>query len=68
MMHEGTIREVMETWPLQIVLESPQGLVSVTLTEDVVVRRSDGSVGGVELLRPGRHARVDPREVIVSVP
>jgi hypothetical protein len=55
----------METWPLQLVLERPQGPIPVTLSEDVVVRRADGSAGDVGLLRPGCRVRIDGAEVVL---
>jgi hypothetical protein len=63
MPQEGVIREVMETWPLQLVLEGPQGTRAVALPENVTVRKADGAVGDVRLLRPGRRVRIGGSEV-----
>jgi hypothetical protein len=60
---EGTIREVMETWPLQLVVEGPQGRVAVTLPEHLAVRERDGRAGEVRSLRPGRRIRIEGSEL-----
>lgn len=65
MAQEGRIREVMETWPLQLVVEGPQGTIVVTLADRPIVRGADGSVRDVGQLRPGRRIRIDGSEVHV---
>lgn len=60
---EGIIREVMETWPLQLVLEGPSGPIAVTLDAAPVVREADGRPADLRRLRPGQRIRVDGREI-----
>lgn len=52
-----TILRIMETWPLQLVLQTPSGNVQVMLAENVRIKR-----GGVLIdpgkLRPGQHVSV----------
>lgn len=43
-----TILRIMETWPLQLVLQTPTGNVQVMLAENVRIRR------GGELIDPGQ--------------
>jgi hypothetical protein len=62
---EGTILEIMETWPLQLVISGSQGRIHVALREDTEVRRSDGTSGGVRLLRPGARVRIDGNTVVL---
>ena len=47
MVHEGVIVAVMETWPLQLTLDSDHGQYQVMLSENPVVRRADGSPGDI---------------------
>lgn len=56
-MLEGTILEVMESWPLQLLLESGASRYSVGLTEATVVMRRGQPVGAGELL-PGLFVRI----------
>lgn len=62
---EGTIIEVMETWPLQLVISNSQGRVHVALREDTEVRKTDGTVGEVRSLRPGARIRLEGNVVVV---
>lgn len=62
---EGTILEVMETWPLQLIISSAQGRVHVALREDTEVRKSDGTSGEMRLLRPGARVRVEGKVVVL---
>ena len=64
-MNEGVIAEVMETWPLQLVLSGSHGKQEVMLSETPVVRRADGSPGDVALLRPGQYVQVEGDVVTV---
>ena len=62
---EGTILEVLETWPLQLVISGSQGRVHVALREDTEVRKSDGTRGEVRLLRPGARVRFEGNVVVL---
>jgi hypothetical protein len=62
---EGTILEVMETWPLQLVISSLQGRVHVALREDLTVQKTDGASVDVKSLRPGVRVRVEGGSVVL---
>lgn len=64
MPEEGTILEVMETWPLQLVIAGAQGRVHVPLREDAELRNPDGSQGEMGSLRPGMRVRIDGKVVV----
>ena len=66
MVHEGVIAAVMETWPLQLTLKSDDGQHQVMLSENLVVRRADGSTGDIGILRPGEYVRIDGDVVTVG--
>jgi hypothetical protein len=55
---EGTIEEVMETWPLQLTLASDQGRFHVLLRPETAIRKNDVGVGASELRR-GEAVRVE---------
>lgn len=63
---EGVIVEVMETWPLQLALQTADGLHHVSLTEGSVVRRADGSPSDLGSLRQGEYVRIDGDDVTVG--
>ena len=62
------IAAVMETWPLQLTLESDHGPHQIMLSETPVVRRADGSPGDIRLLRLGEYVRIDGDVVTVGRP
>jgi hypothetical protein len=49
MIIEGAVVHVRETWPLQLVVQSPQGRYDVTLMEETQVIRNDRHVSPGEL-------------------
>jgi len=52
----------MESWPLQLVLQTPAGYEHVVLTENVCIRRAEALVDpGV--LQPGQRIRVLTRTI-----
>lgn len=62
---EGMVVELMETWPLQLVVVNQQGRFHVALREDTHVRREDGVSGDIHSLRPGVRVRLEGNLVVV---
>ena len=58
MVIEGTIIGVMETWPLQLSVDTREGTWQVALAETTVVT-SGGRPVDLSKLLPGRRVRVD---------
>jgi hypothetical protein len=54
---EGKIRHVMESWPLQLVVDTPAGRLDVSLSEDTAVIKEGLSIGPNEL-SPGKSVRL----------
>lgn len=63
---EGTIVQVMETWPLQLVISSPQGNVHISMREDTDVRMSGGTPGNLRMLQPGRRVRIEGNIIVLE--
>lgn len=58
MVIEGIIAEVMETWPLQLFVETDEGSYHVALAESTAVITKGQPVGPEQLL-PGLNIRVE---------
>jgi len=54
---EATIVNIMESWPLQLALQTPTGLEHVTLAEDARIQHAGASVDP-GALHPGQRVRV----------
>jgi hypothetical protein len=54
---EATILRIMESWPLQLALQTPAGIEHVMLTESATIRHS-GILTDPGALRPGLSIRV----------
>jgi hypothetical protein len=52
MVIKGKVSHVLETWPLQLVVQTEQGRYDITLSEDTRVVRNQAQVSPGEL-RPG---------------
>jgi hypothetical protein len=63
---QGTIVRVMETWPLQLVIATPQGNLQVPLREDTEILLPGGASGSVRMLRSGRKVRVEGKVVVIE--
>ncbi len=55
---EGTIVEVMESWPLQLVIQTQSGTQHVVLAPNAAITAKGLSVGP-EMLKPGVRVRID---------
>jgi hypothetical protein len=58
---EGTISEILECWPPELVVETPLGRHPVALTEETQVHSARGA-GSFRDLKPGVHARFTGQE------
>jgi hypothetical protein len=54
---EATIIHVMESWPLQLALQTPAGPEHMMLAENVRIQRA-GELVDPSALRPGQHIQV----------
>lgn len=54
---EATIIHIMESWPLQLALQTPDGREQVSLAENVVIQRA-GKVVDPSALHPGQPVRL----------
>ena len=54
---EATIVHIMESWPLQLALQTPTGLEHVTLAGDVRIQQAGASVDP-GALHPGQRVKV----------
>ena len=54
---EATIVNIMESWPLQLALQTPNGLEHVTLAEDAQIEHA-GASADPSALRPGQRVRI----------
>lgn len=61
MREEGVIVRLLETWPLQLVVETARGQVHVGLREDALVTRG-GRVAPPSALRVGERVVVEGEE------
>jgi hypothetical protein len=57
---EGNIVRVMESWPLQLVVDTPSGRLGVLLTEETKIMEGGRSAGSNALL-PGEKVRLAGR-------
>jgi hypothetical protein len=56
-----TILQIMETWPLHLVLQTPTGNLHVGLAEDVIIKRGEVLVDP-GAFKPGQRVRVLKRK------
>jgi hypothetical protein len=54
---EATIVQIMESWPLQLVLQTPAGREQVVLAENIRIERA-GVLVDPGVLQPGQRVRV----------
>jgi len=54
---EATIIHIMESWPLQLALQTPTGREQVSLAENVLIRRA-GILVDPSALQPGGRVRL----------
>jgi hypothetical protein len=54
---EVTVIHIMESWPLQLAVQTPSGREQVALTEDVRIQRA-GTPVDASALRPGQRVLV----------
>ena len=54
---EATIAQIMESWPLQLMLQTPAERIHVVLAENVRIRRA-GVLVDPGVLQPGQRIRV----------
>lgn len=54
---EATIEYIMESWPLQLVLQTPHGREHVALAENARIQRAGMQVDPGDL-QPGQHVRI----------
>ena len=66
MVIKGKVSHVLETWPLQLVVQSEQGRFDITLSEETRVIRNDAHVSPGEL-RPGLTVEVTCRGVAPNI-
>lgn len=55
---DGTVVDVMETWPLQLSVRSHTGLVPIALSDTTVIT-SRGRPAGAGAIRPGTTVQVE---------
>ena len=56
-MFEGKILEVMESWPLQLIVQSGGQTLSISLADNTIVRRAR-TIVGPGVLAPGQGVRI----------
>lgn len=59
---DGTIIDVMETWPLQLFVLSAETVIHVSLSLDTTVTKANEAIG-MDQLRPDLHIRIRGRRV-----
>lgn len=63
---DAIIVHIMESWPLQLVLQTSTGRDHVALTEDVYIRQSGRRIDP-GALQPGQHVRVVRRTATLQI-